>query len=519
MGTRPARGGDGRGRNRRRAVCCVALLLGLQAGCSITSPHESLWYDPPAAAAPVAEPSALQQAAHRTPEPSGKPAGVQPHVAPSPGAVAAPLPPPPVSPFARLTELSPEAVVDGVLARNPTLAEMVAAYRAAAARYPQVTSLDDPMFGARAAPAVWGSRDVSGGYRLELSQRFPWPGKLALRGENAAAEASAAGNDVEVTRLDLAEAALAALAEYYLVARAVEVNEENLRLLREFRQNAETRYATGQAPQQDVLQADVAIGRQKERQVTLERTREVAVARINTLTHLPPDAPLPPPPESLELGGELPGADALRALALARRPALRALADRIAAERASLALAHREYYPDVEAMAAYDAMWQEPEKRPMVGLRLNLPIRQGRRAGAVAEAQARIARRQAEYARRVDEVNFEVQQASAQVRESRRVVRLFDEEILPAAERNVRSAQTSYVTGQIPFLTLVEAQRELVALRDRYYAAVADLLRRRAALERAVGGPLLGHVSPGPDQSMRPEGRSDTPPPESRPVR
>jgi outer membrane protein TolC len=367
---------------------------------------------------------------------------------------------------------------------------MVAAYQAAAARYPQVTSLDDPMFGAQAAPAVWGSRDVSGGYRLEIAQRLPWPGKLALRGANAAATASAARNEVESTRLELVEAALSAFAEYYLVARALEVNEENLRLLREFRQNAETRYKTGQAPQQDVLQSDVEIGRQKERQLTLERMRQVAVARINTLMHLAPDSPLPPPPEKLDVGGELPGADALRALALSRRPNLQAQADRINAERAALALAHKEYYPDFEAMAAYDAMWQEPEMRPMVGLRLNLPVRLDRRSGAVAEASARLAQRQAELARRVDEVNFEVQQAYEQVQESRRAVRLFEEEILTAARANVKSAQSAYVTGQIPFLTLVEAQRELVELRDRYYATVADYLRRRAALERAVGGRL-----------------------------
>ena len=40
----------------------------------------------------------------------------------------------------------------------------------------------------------------------------------------------------------------------------------------------------------------------------------------------------------------------------------------------------------------------------------------------------------------------------------------------------------------MPFLNLVEAQRSRVALRDRYYEAIAEAARRRAALERAAGG-------------------------------
>src|SRR5206468_1854892 len=146
----------------------------------------------------------------------------------------------------------------------------------------------------------------------------------------------------------------------------------------------------------DMLQADVEIGRQQERQVTLERVRQVTVARLNTLMHLPPDRPLPPPPQRVTVGGPLPPAEELRAAAVARRPDLQALAVHLAAEEASLGLAHKEYCPDVELTAAYDSIWQERPLRPQVGLRVNLPVRQARRAGAVSEAEARIAQRRAE---------------------------------------------------------------------------------------------------------------------------
>jgi outer membrane protein TolC len=411
----------------------------------------------------------------------------------------------PVPPFAGQKELSAEALVQAVLARNPSLTQMVAAWEAARARYPQVTSLDDPMFGVQAAPGAFGSNTVDGGYRLEVSQKIPWCGKLALRGENALAEASAAGNSVEDMRLQLVESARLAFADYFLVLRALEVNEEGLKLLREFRENAQTRYRKGLVPQQDILQADVEIGRQQERRLTLQRVRQVALARINTLMHLPPDLPLPLPPEKLALAEALPDALALRQEALAARPDLKALADHIAAEEAALGLAHKEYCPDFEVMAAYDTFWQERPLRAQLGVRFNLPVRLARRDAAVSEAQARIVQRRAELARQTDQVNFEVQQAYEQVLESERTVRLYEKTILRAARENVEAARSAYTTGKIPFLSLIEAQRNLVGLRDRSYEAIADSYRRRANLDRVVGRPQVPPVaSHGPLGSAAP---------------
>jgi outer membrane protein TolC len=411
---------------------------------------------------------------------------------------------PAAAPLQGLAELTVEALVEQVLARNPSLAQMVAAWQAAQARYPQVTSLEDPMFAGTLGPPTYGSNTVNPAYRLEIAQKYPYPGKLNLRGQGAQAEAGAAASDVQDMRLQLIESAKAALAEYYLVGRALEVNAESLTLLRDFKKNAEYRYIHKGGAQQDALQADVEIGRETQRRVTLERMRQVAVARINTLMHLPPDAPLPPAPRQVATGVVVPGAQPLREVALARRPDLQALASRIAADEAALALACKEYYPDFEPFFMYDRfMGNTSDSRPlayMVGLKVNLPVRLARRDGAVAEARARLAQRRAELARQADQVNFQVQEAYAQVRESERTVRLYQEKIVPAARLQVKAAGPEYMTGKIPFTTLIEAQRNVISLQDRFYEAVADYFRRLAALERAVGGPLApvpGSAAPG----------------------
>ena len=378
---------------------------------------------------------------------------------------------------------------------------MAAAAQAAAARYPQVTSLEDPRAGGFIGPASIGSRDVDFAYRVEVSQAFPFPGKLALRGESARNEAAAAVADLDDARLTLAEAARAAFADYFLAARSAEVNAEGLKLLAEFRENAAARYRNNQGEQQDVFQADVTIARQKERSVALDRMQRVSRARLNTLLHLPADAPLPPPPKTLDAVAPLPPAAELREVAARQRPDVAALRARAAAEEAAVALALKEYYPDFEAMAAYDAWWQRPEQdlRPMIGLRFNLPVRSDRRDAAVAEARARVAQRRAEVARVVAQAGLQVQEAYEQVREAEQALKLYEESALPAARENVRLAQSSYTTGKVPFLNLIEAQRNLVELRDRQFELQTEARRRRAALDRATGTATLPASRPAPE--------------------
>ena len=414
------------------------------------------------------------------------------------------------SPFKEVSELSVESLVEAVLARNPSLAEMAAAWKAARARYPQVTSLDDPLFGANLSPA--GFSRVGNGYRLEVFQRYPWPGKLDLRGEVAAAEANAASFDVENARQQLIESARDAFYDYYLTYRALEVNADSLRLVKSFKQDAEARYRTSQVPQQDILQAEVEIGSLREREITLDRQRQVAIARINTLLQLPPSLPLPPPPKEIQVEGELPDPQTLLEQALAQRLDLMKLAEQVRAAKAAVKLAYKEYYPDIDAMAAFDAFWDNPLQRTQIAARINLPVRLGKRRGAVVEAEARLAELQAKYARQTSQVGFEVQQAYEQWRESLRIVRLLDREVLPAARQNVKAAQPAYQTGKIPLSTLIEVQRNLVNLQDRYYQATAEFFRRRTALQRSLtGSPATTSIPmpaerPGPGQPGYPTG-------------
>lgn len=392
--------------------------------------------------------------------------------------------------FGQQSELELSPLVEEVLARNPSLQVTIAMWREAAQRYPQVVSLDDPMFGTMLAPDAWGDETLDGGYMLEASQKIPWPGKQRLRGQIALAEASAARFDVGDTRLMLVEAAKVSFFDYYLVRRELDVNEKNVQIMQEFRNTASAKYRANQVTQQDVLQADVELAELTRRRYELERMEQVAIARINTLLHRRADHSLPAPPAQLPQATAPASAADLQEMAIARRPDLAAIDARIRAEQASVALAAKEFYPDVEVVGRYDAFWQEVPLQPSFGFNVDVPIYQEKRRAAVREAIYRVRRQRAEFEQRIDTIRNEVQAAYAQLDEARRTRELYQKSLLPIARQNVDAAQSEYVAATIDFLRLIEAQRQHLMIQERSYEAETDYHRRLAELERLVGGTL-----------------------------
>jgi outer membrane protein TolC len=393
--------------------------------------------------------------------------------------------------FAGQEELSLPQLLAEVEARNPSVQAMAYAWRAMAQRYPQAVSLDDPMFMTMVAPASFNSSTVQPAYILSGSQKLPWFGKRETRGQAARSEADAAFHDLRDTRLQVAQVTRIAFYDYYLVEREAELVGQNSRVMQEFRDSAQVKYENNQVTQQDVLQADVELADIERRQLEIERMRRVAIARINTLLRRTPGEPLPPPPRALALEAAPPPADALQQLAATGRPDLAALAARVRAEEAAVDLAIKQYYPDAEFFGRYDSFWQpastQSDLRAQVGMNMNVPIYRKKLQAAVCEAQFRLSQRRAEYQQRLLDVQYDVQSAYEQVQESRQAAQLYTQKYLPLAEQNLAAARSNYDFGKINFLSLAQAQRQLIEVREKYQQTLTDSHRRLADLERAVG--------------------------------
>jgi len=375
-----------------------------------------------------------------------------------------------------------------VLERNPTVRAAHYAWRAALERYPQVTALDDPMLGAGVAPRSIGSSTVNDAPKFDLSQKLPFPGKLRLRGEAALGEAEAASHDFEAARLRLATMASQLFDDYCLAARSLEINAEHLALLEEFKGISASRYEAGEASQQDPIQAEVQLTHALHRKVVLETALRITAEQLNALLHRPPRAALPPPPaRALVPDDGLDTAEDLIDQALENKPEIAAATARVRTEESRLDLARREYFPDFTVTGSHNRLWQEKDLQSFFGIQLNVPLQLGRRKAAVAEAEARLAGARSQQLAIEDDVRLAIQMGVDRLAEARHVKHLYRDRLLPAARDHVNAARSGFETGRNSFLALIDAQRNLLGAELGYEEALANLGRRRAELDRALG--------------------------------
>jgi outer membrane protein TolC len=387
--------------------------------------------------------------------------------------------------------LSREWLQTEVEARNPSLEAMIAAWQAAAQLYPQRVALDDPMLMGMIAPQSAASNTTETAYAFQLNQKLPWHGKRRLRGAQADADADAAYQETEDSRLQVRLAADMAFFEYFLVARLIAINNENTRVAGEFQETAQSRYRANQVSQQDVLQAELELADLARRQLELTRMQQVAIARINTLLRRWPDAPLPAPAE-LDPPRQPADMTALWQMALQQRPDLAGLAWQVQSAEIALELAYKNHLPDFDTFARYDTFWQPANQfgplRASVGLSMNLPVYRQKLRAAVCEAQFRLKQRRAEFDQRSLEIQYEVISAAQQVEESRKTVELYVSRLLPAAEQNVAATRSNYEVNKANFIDLALTQRQLISMRERQTEAMVAYHRRLAELDRVTGG-------------------------------
>ena len=384
--------------------------------------------------------------------------------------------------------LTAEAFAEAVLAHNASLEAMRQAVIAAVVQVKPAGSLDDPMLSVSAAPRTFGTAGGSNG-DVEVSQSFPWWGTLDVRRQVARAEAEATSQDFDALRLRLTALARGAFADWVYVHRALDINAANLSVLDELRNVARIRYATGQVPQEDVLQADVERTMLRQQRLEWERDLSVARARMNALLERAPQSAIPAP-GGLPAAPPLPAEEILAQRALAH-PQLEELADEERAAEARQRLAEKERFPKFSVSAGYNNMWSDPAMRPMVGLSFTLPIDQGKYRAAIDAAHAEAWRAASTLQDRRASLLADVSADYAAVREAARSVALYRDELVPLTQSALDVARTEYSSGRGDFLNVLTAEQHrldtelgLARMQSQYFRALAEL-------DRASGGELL----------------------------
>jgi outer membrane protein TolC len=292
---------------------------------------------------------------------------------------------------------------------------------------------------------------------IGLKQAFPWPGNQGFSGEARQHAARAAELDAAEVEAQVVARTRAVHARLGYLDRAIMITSDTRDMLRDFLEVAETRYASGSGVQQDLLQAQVAVGRTTADLAAMEQERVATAARLNALMGRPAGEPIPAVDLPLP-GGEALPLDSLMVLAQSGRPALAAAQERALAAEASYRAAGRSAYPDFELRVAYG---QRPQYTDMgsIALGVSLPIWGGSKDKPLERAAAA---NQAEKGARALELHYETWARLGELRAADERARTLEEiyrvQILPQAEAAVESALGAYQVGSVDYATLLDAR-------------------------------------------------------------
>ena len=390
--------------------------------------------------------------------------------------------------------LTLEAAITAARDRNPDIRAAQARYLAMRERPIQAGTLPDPTLGVTYHNEDWDNTFGESEFsfvEVTAEQEIPFPGKLGHRARIAehAAERERAMRDMTVL-MTLANVATS-YADLAVTERSEEILRDNTRLLALMIDQANARYGVGEAAQQDVLRATLELGALEERLTMLARQRKAAAAALAALLDLhatqslPATAPLPAP-------ALLEPLDSLNTRLATGSPPLRAAAEDLLGAREALRLARREYYPDFAVMGGYmnkERLLPEWE----LGVRVNIPLYFWRRQRA-GVAEASFAASAAKRAQRNAQVSLEARLADfhAMAESAQRLVRLYDETLIPQAALTLESARTSYGVGRVDFLTTLTAFSALLEYRLRRTEEGGNLWRALAEIGPVVGQLPLG---------------------------
>ncbi|HZC24213.1 MAG TPA: TolC family protein, partial [Candidatus Binatia bacterium] len=285
------------------------------------------------------------------------------------------------------SEVTLQELVGIALAQNPAIKSAAERFQAQRARAPQARSLPDPMVSGgwmgNITPFSVQKGDPSSYRGLTVSQAFPTPGKLGLRGKIADRKAEAGRWEYEQTERQVVAEVKAAYYAYFYDTKAIQITEKDKDLLQKLESIAEARYRVGKGIQQDVLRAQVEVSRIDQKLIVLDQEEHTARVRLNTLLNQDPETPLAPPAAVQPADFQI-SLDDLYAMAHENDPGLERDKRMIEGSQFSVNLAQKAYQPDFDVAYSYEQRPDMPDMHGvMVGVNIPIFFRSKQREGVI----------------------------------------------------------------------------------------------------------------------------------------
>ncbi len=377
---------------------------------------------------------------------------------------------------------------------NPEVLAVYQRWLAAREKIPQARALPDPTF-----TFSWFLQEVETRVgpqkgKIGVMQRFPWFGKLKLKGNSATTAAKAEKQRYETVKLMLFYKIKSVYYQYYLTHRTIALLEENIKLLHGLENVLMAKYRAGTAQYGSLLKIQMEREKLKNRLTGKQKLLSPLRTQFNALLNRHLNHPLPAPKTIPAHWPQLSHAQLTETLK-ANNPGLKAAQLMVEKGSTDIQWAKKRSLPDISLGLNYilTAQSDMPEvmdngKDPLAAtLSVHLPIWSRKNKAAVKAARAVHKAAEYNHRRRGNQLAVRLDMVFFQYEDAGRKITLYEKSLIPRAEQTLEVIRSGFETGTGDYIDLIDAQRTLLAFQLEYQEAITRQAQRLAELEMIVG--------------------------------
>jgi cobalt-zinc-cadmium efflux system outer membrane protein len=398
---------------------------------------------------------------------------------------------------AGVKENSLDSLVNLALKVSPKLKMLNYKYEAAKNGIEVNSNLPDPMLtlGLANLPTNTFSltQEPMTGKIIGLSQAVPFPGKLKAVANVASKDADIVQQEIDDARNEIVKNVSQNYYELIYVRKAIDVANENLKLLNEISKVVRTNYSVAKASQQNLFKVELEITNLNDKIDELKNKESSVLAMINAQLLRDQSVPV--------VTSDLPSFNyyefnqqQLDSLAVHNRPFLTGL--KLARQKAELreSLAKYDFYPNFNFSIQYSQRDRIAATNTpladfasfMVGI--SLPLNYGGKASSkVEESEAMQNMYDEQYNLSLQMLNSNFGTSISKLNSLRERVKLIEDAQLPQAQKTFSSTLSSYQVGQVDFINVIDAQSKLYQVETNLYRLKTDYLKEVEELKFLTG--------------------------------
>lgn len=388
-------------------------------------------------------------------------------------------------------------IVEMALARNPVVSsaegdiEQHRGQQTAAGAYPNPTVMGNAGYGeirdtGRADIRESLNRESIFEYNFIVGQPVEWPAMRSARKRVADAGLATANAGMSEIRLNLTTQVKVAFYDLLLAQQDAALAQQNLEIVEGVGKIVKARVKSGEAPQFELIKAEVEILKAKQLLVRAENVVRVNRVVVDTLTGGGLGPSYVVQGDFSNMSREL-RIDRLMSRMAQEHPTIQRLLQSVQQSDWRIEFERQSRVPNVTFNGSY---WREIGREAVQGgLSIPVPVWY-RRQGEIAASLGTKRREEAELLRARNELARGVHQHYQDARTTAELIDVFDRGLLKQAQEALRLAQFSFQQGASSLLEVFDAQRVQRQIQMDYAQARYELSVSLARLERAVGGAL-----------------------------